>query len=278
MSRPIGQHKWIDNPYMDRTRVRSNQEWIGEFVLRHLASHSHALWPDEDSPERDSMEEEYSYCFELNAITALEAYEASKMLKGQMTEKGVAPYPNDHLRMLIQNVKSIRERKERMSKQTKVDPNRIADALSAGCHDCGGNGIALRFRTGVPKKDRTYLLNFLCVCPSGRRKKEGYKPDDCPFLDLAEPRFTFLLASRVRWTVKDKAYFRGLMANAAESQSAWRNLCPDFLRLSQQVPDIFQEICNPYIFEPLLFDRVFGPSVRTEFVRATEPDFSRESF
>jgi hypothetical protein len=147
------------------------EEWFGEWLERHARRHPRDDWP----PPGDDLYRGWIGNFVLHGVVEDVAEEASVRLMAAPPR-----WLGEHVQATLDAARAIfRERAER---QAGHDPSSRESALLASrdCPDCGGGGLAVRWRHRSAGPGVLPAIVLYCTCPHGRwleRTHREHAPD-----------------------------------------------------------------------------------------------------
>ena len=142
-------------------------DWFGEFAAAHVRRFPRQDWPDGEAGRE--FYAGWAERFVRAGITADVADEASRSL--------VATPPRflgEHLPALLKAAAAVFV--ARQAAEGGVIPGDVASAKAAsrGCDDCGGEGLAVRYRHASARGPRD-AVTLYCTCAAGRAIESNHR-------------------------------------------------------------------------------------------------------
>jgi hypothetical protein len=142
------------------------KDWFHDFLADHMKRFPRADWPR--PAENPQFYSAIKSVFVRHGVTEAVALGASERLA-----EDPPAHLNDHLPALLKHAREIFKEQAAAGTGQPTDSREAAHLASKGCDDCGGDGLAHRYRHQGERPGQTVVC--YCLCPYGRWVEETHR-------------------------------------------------------------------------------------------------------
>lgn len=143
-------------------------EWFGDWLGLHLTVHPREDWPDPDDARE--FYAAWRKAFVLNGLSREDADDA--------TDRMAAAPPRfvaEHLPAILAAARAACAERAAAGQGHPPDTREAAEAAARGCEDCGGQGLAVRWRRRSAGHPHGPTVALYCRCPMGRWLEQSHR-------------------------------------------------------------------------------------------------------